>query len=498
VLASLREVGPERIPAKLQLRGVLPLVGIADLDVQLCELLDGFLLGVRSHPGERGQVFFHHRDEVVHQRSCLRLGGWRKVFICIGPADGFTEQLLGELAATLGAWTHLGGASQALIAKGKRLFDERLGQPRRRGVEETPAQVRLPGCDRRGLQLLVDLLEELGSRDVDGLARDSRLVEVPVPFDAGRQRLELRKRGLVLDGRRIGGGLGVERGVGQALLEGDHAVGRGQRVFLSGAAEHQDARDVLTIFFPELGLRVGVPVQAMAAGSEVQQVVGRLAVLERAGLSKRRGDADVEQSPHGALYVRDRLRSVDIGEQRRQRREARCVDRGFIHAGGVVITNELLVTPGWPIGLRRDLLDQRIDLLLVGRADDAAAAVPRLACGDGVLRAPGAVGIFVEVGARIGVAIHVARLNPLLRRDIRRRVAGSGDGIRRRRHVGGRRRRRRAARRDQRQCAREDKLLHSSFPFESREGLRSPGRDQCVGPSFPLARQHERAKVHGA
>src|SRR5207253_10157090 len=96
----------------------------------------------------------------------------------------------------------------------------------RSGVDEMPAQVRLPVAERYGLELLVQGLKELRLADVD--CRDGRRVhflEVRLPREIRSQRLQLRRRHPVIGRVRITPLDAGHRRLGELCLDIDHGPG---------------------------------------------------------------------------------------------------------------------------------------------------------------------------------------------------------------------------------------------------------------------------------
>jgi hypothetical protein len=104
--------------------------------------------------------------------------------------------------------------------------------------------------------------------------------------------------------------------------------------------------------------------------------------------------------------------SASICEHRLRRLDPGLVDRGLVHARGVVVADQLLGAAGRPVLLRRDLDQDVLDVLLVGLARGPAAAPAVHVGGDRVLLAPAAVRVVEEIRARVGLGVHVAGAMP--------------------------------------------------------------------------------------
>src|SRR5207248_970179 len=99
----------------------------------------------------------------------------------------------------------------------------------------------------------------------------------------------------------------------------------------------------------------------------------------------------------------------------------------LVHAGGVVVADDLLDASAGPVGSRGDLLEDVLEPLLVVLACLPAAA-PSLHRGRNRIRlAPGPVGELEEVRTGVGATVDVRELHTvLLRRRRRRRTLPAG------------------------------------------------------------------------
>src|SRR5215470_6184520 len=114
------------------------------------------------------------------------------------------------------------------------------------------------------------------------------------------------------------------------------------------------------------------------------------------------------QSADSALDLRGRPDAVDLGEERRERREPVGLDLRLVQAGGVGVAGELLGAAGGPVSLRRGLLEERLETLAIGVAREGAAAPARLPLRDRMGGQPAAVGEGVEIGARVDATVEIA------------------------------------------------------------------------------------------
>ena len=87
--AQILKIGLGRIDVEGAV--ILPLVGIADLDGEGCELLMRLDLGGVAHPVERINVLAKGGTQVLHEGDHLLLGSLREIALDIHLADGFAE-----------------------------------------------------------------------------------------------------------------------------------------------------------------------------------------------------------------------------------------------------------------------------------------------------------------------------------------------------------------------------------------------------------------------
>ncbi len=408
-------------------------VGVAHHHVVGLDLRERLPPGRVGHPLQLAEVVLQDRQQVVRDLLDLRLrGGW-KVPVRVRAAERLSEQRLGRFEAAHRAGPDRSRAAEVLVPEREGLVGKGLREPRRRRLQHLQGEVGLPHRHGRRFELAVQALEERGLGHVDVDPREPGLREIAVPVHARSDLLELREGHLVRGPGRVGGRRGRQARLGEAGLECENFVGGLSRIRHS--AERQDGRDVRSVLFAllregRIGLQVVVPVgQPQAAGGNVCDDGGGVAVVRGAGERERRRNRQLVELSDHALDAGDIPDVCDVGEQRGQRRHARGLDRGLVHARGVVVAELALgwIGPsGGPVRLRGQLLQEGLQLLPVRLARGPAPA-PALRSGrNGVRGAPGAVGESVEVRARLRGAVQVAELDAFRRPALR----GERGGVR--------------------------------------------------------------------
>ncbi len=110
---------------------------------------------------------------------------------------------------------------------------------------------------------------------------------------------------------------------------------------------------------------------------------------------------------HDTLQFGGIFCGIDAGKPGLERLHAASVYSRFIHARAVVIADDRSVLP-WGAAFVGGSCVENFFQLSFGRFTSRPALAPaRHGCRDGIVRAPGAVGEFVEVVARISLAIEI-------------------------------------------------------------------------------------------
>src|SRR6185503_2101414 len=151
-------------------------------------------------------------------------------------------------------------------------------------------------------------------------------------------------------------------------------------------------------------------------GADVRDGPGRLVLVRLRGQRERSVDLDVLQAADGALQLRAGADRLDVRQHAGDGLDALRVRPRLVHAGGVIVADQLLGAARRPVGAPGDVLEDVLQPLLVHLARLPAPAPARHRGGDGIRLAPGAVGELVEVGAGVGAAVDVGELHAVLLR----------------------------------------------------------------------------------
>ena len=444
-LPALQHVLPDwRITADAHPRIVLPLVRISDLRVEGGELLQRPPFRLRPHPAQALDDVLHRRELVAHQLLHPALGRGRKVALDVFASQRLPEPEVRGFGAPLPARLQLGHASEVLLIERERLLDESLREPRRGRSEQLPAQIGAPGRQRRLRQLLLELGKESRLLHVQLSLRQFRLVVQRRPVEVRGHGAELLERGRMIEVVRIAERDVVQRGFRQPFLEGEDDV----RGFLRSGRPRQlehalHVQTVLLARVREARLRLQIVVAIGQAKPGRSNVRGRPRRVVLVGLrAEREGREDQRglQVADRALQIRLRPDSVDLRKHRGQGGNPRCFRARLVHAGGVIVADDLLDASAGPVGPPGDLLEDVLETLLVLLARLPAAA-PALHRGRNRIRlAPGPIGELEEVRTGVGAAVDVRELHAvLLRRRWRRRTllaSAGGRGRREQRNAG--------------------------------------------------------------
>ena len=231
---------------------------------------------------------------------------------------------------------------------------------------------------------------------------------------------------------RIAQGDIVERGFGEAFLEGEHGGGRllGRVLVGAGQLEHRgDVGQVLLACLDEALFRLQVVVavrHAESAREDVRDGPGRVVQVLESGDAERHVDADSVEGVDLFLDIgagRDRTHGR---EHRLDRLDAERIDRAFVHAGSVEVAGQLLGAAGRPVRFRRDLGEDVAHMFLVDLTRLPAPAPAVHVVRNRMVLAPAAVGVLEKVGAGRNMGVDITRDNAVLRRVRGCRAAGQG------------------------------------------------------------------------
>ena len=336
----------------------------------------------------------------------------------------------------LPALAQLGGAGERRAVEGEMLVDERLGEQRRRTVDDPEGEVVLPGRERlRGDQggdaghgtrvpdhqvgRLRAPLGETGGVEEAGQSRPGALAGKP----ASGQRLLARWTSI--DSVRVawvGGDSGFES------VDPGRALGARAGCARSGELEH--AADV--------GAVLGLQSDARRVGSEVVVAIGHAetALQQVGGVLRRIVEVRRNPQPEQPVGVKIRhVQRIDVGAQlsteeagegglvceRGDRGELGLdrysplgLDRGLIHESQVVVAHfaGIGVRRTLRAGCGRGFLDQLPGAAVRLLGEDGESAVGRAVGGDLGRLQPGAVGVSEEVVAGGDGAIDPGQIDP--------------------------------------------------------------------------------------
>ena len=335
--------------------------GVADLGVELLELVEGLLLGVLPHPVELVDRRAIGGDEVVDQLIHHLLRRRREVSRDVDRTDGLADRVLDEGDAALPALAQLRGAVEGAAVEVEVGLDEGLGEVGRRAAEDPRVQDVAPGLDRRLLQHRGEVLEEVGLHD-DG--RGQRLLvatergDIGDPVEGRAQLLELGEALVVGGLLHVAGRGSLPVTLGQPGLVRQQAVGGTLRVGVP--AEGQQGDEVGEVLLADLGelvlAVVGLVRQAEPALREVDDVArGVDAVRGDVGAEQARAADALEAAEEGGQLA-EVVEGVGAVEEVLHRLEATRLDGLGVHEGGVEGADLalVLVEPvGGPRGERR-------------------------------------------------------------------------------------------------------------------------------------------------
>ena len=161
------------------------------------------MLRLGAHPLQALDGLLHRGQLVADQLLRARFGDRGEIPFDVLLSHRFAEQRVGRLRAARRPRLHLRHAGELRLVEREPRILERPREPRRRGGDQVPGEVRAPGGDRRIRKLAVDRLEELRLLDVEVAARQLRLVEVSRPVEVRRELPQLGEGDHVIGVLRI-------------------------------------------------------------------------------------------------------------------------------------------------------------------------------------------------------------------------------------------------------------------------------------------------------
>ncbi|MNX82844.1 hypothetical protein D3C86_1145860 [compost metagenome] len=380
-----------------------PLVGIADLDRELGELVERGLAGLGGHPGEVLEALAVDREQVRDQGLHARLGLDREVLGHVARPDGLTQGVACHADRHPPARGHGLEALQALALEAEVSLLVGLAQVLGVVVEHAAGQVGLP-VRQGGLGgELGEALEVAGlHHDGAGLARHAEGLGEALPGEGGvllgpggaRRRVVGLERVAAIDRRPVQ--------LGQGRLEGEGLLGgNGRRWNLRQAVDLGQVGQVARAERFGLGalLEVVVPIGHAKArlGPEHDVGEGSLGVRVDAG-HHGTGHADRHQVGKLARHVVEALEARDPREVGLERGEALGLDGLLVQQGGVEVADQAAVAVGAGGGRRG--LEEGAHVHLGLLAQQHEGAVRALVAGDRGGVEPGAVDVAEEIVLR--------------------------------------------------------------------------------------------------
>ena len=146
---------------------IAPRVGIANVVDDGAQLLIGLLLRRVRHPRQLREILMHCVFDGLHQLqgALFAFGAERAIYIEL--AQRHAQIGVGGLHAALPARLHLFLSRHVLAVELEILFNEGIRQDWSVLVDRLPAQIYLPVFERHCVELVVDLLEEIGIAHVE-------------------------------------------------------------------------------------------------------------------------------------------------------------------------------------------------------------------------------------------------------------------------------------------------------------------------------------------
>ncbi len=435
------------ITADLQAGVITPLFGVTHAHGQAGHLGLGAGLGLRRHPRERVDALGEGGDDVLRHLVRAFLGLGVEVLLDVTLADRFADGMVGVVHCTLPAVALLRRAAQRGAVEGEAGIGEFLRQVGSGAVQRVEGQVILPDIQRLGGDQLGQAGHGLGLPDDEVLLLAQRgRVEEGVPVHARRLGIEVGLGpGIGTLGHIIGFFLGGVR-LRDLRLQREDALRLACRIGDTGQLQH--LCDVGLVLLAQLGHAAAAQVEvtvghAQAALHQVGRVAVRLQQVHRHPQAEQAVGVEVgrieqvDVGTHVAAQgtgqpglVGDRIDGLQL---RLHRRDAVLLDAGFVHVGGVVVADQLVITAG--LGVAGGAFENGAGVGQGLLGDDVEAAETRTIGRDlGVLH-PGAVGEAEEIIAGVDAAVHAAGIEA---EAAQHRLGGRRCGIGRRGGAGSR------------------------------------------------------------
>ena len=410
IIVEFECVGAHRIAEQvvaldLQPRIIAPFVGIADLGREGGQLLVRARLGRVAHPGQRVDTAAHGGEHILDQLVHRRLGFGREIFGDVNLADFLAQRFLEEGDAALPALLAFGRARQGGAVEGEIGVGDRIGQIVGIGVQAGQQQPVLEHLDRRlaNQRRFARDSARLRHQQAGRLQIVGGIIAGKV--ETGRRLLQLRQRHLVIG--LVGvtavdlspmnlGDLRFERHQRGGARLGVAFARQGEHLFQMSDIGGADRGHLLALV--EIIVAIG---QAQAALHHREDVgFGVLVVLAHI---EAEGPANAGAGGLGRdLGVAGMvLHRVNLGDPGLDRRHALRFDRRLVHIGGIGVADL-----AGRIALRG--FEDALGPLARQVVQDVERAIVGFVGGDRRVLRPGAIGIVVEVVARLHRLVHAA------------------------------------------------------------------------------------------
>ena len=384
------DVGPVRVVLHAEGGVVAPPLGVANLDAEGGEFLEGLGLGFLAHPGEAPDAVAESGLEVSDESFHAGLGLGREVAGDVHLAHGLAEDAINCADGTTPAGLEFLATGESATVKVEVLLDESVTEVAGGPVDDGPLEVVLHGVEVFLGHYFGAFAHGIDLADVDfSQAFQPEGLEVEVPVDARGLTLEVGDSHLVVvvvGVAKVDGAFGSPC---QACLDGEDVLGRLLGLLLVPAGESEHAGDVLFVLRPDVaGVLVVVDVVFPLAEAEAT-LVGDGDVHGAVHLVGPDVDAEegaVACAPHGG-HEGGEFSTVGHGSHAVEvcpdGLDAVGVEAGTVH-GHVVERADFLGHATLGLGLGGEFLDQAPDLFLVVLVEEVHRPETGVFTGQGV------------------------------------------------------------------------------------------------------------------
>ena len=137
-------IGQQIVALDHQRRVIAPVIGIADLHMELVKLVERFLARCRSHPSMCADIGVVSLEQVADEFFGFRLGLGREVLRHVEFAERFAQQVIQQMGRARCARKLLRVALECRAVKGKVCIVELLWQDRCERVQVMHRQIIAP------------------------------------------------------------------------------------------------------------------------------------------------------------------------------------------------------------------------------------------------------------------------------------------------------------------------------------------------------------------